>query len=171
MMKADDFQEGDIYVDTNFLYHFLRPIPEYRQKILAFFQRVEGGKIHAFTCVITFDELAYRILLALIKDKYGSNPTGLLRDQTRAMLKEFYPKVQEVLLVLKSLPNLEFLSVTEAELSEMIDELTSFMLLPRDALHLAVARRHSIHYIASDDRDFDDIEGIERVWMYNPPSM
>lgn len=168
-MKASDFQEGDIYLDTNFLYHFLRPIPEYRREILAFFQKIAEGRIRAFTCVGTFDELAYRILLALIKDKYGGNPIGLLRKRTRAMLKEFYPKTQGVLLLLESLPNLETLSVTRTELSQMIDELTSVMLLPRDALHLAVMKNHNIHYIASDDRDFDGVEGIERVWMYNPP--
>ena len=87
------------------------------------------------------------------------------------MLEEFYPEIQETLLVLKCFPNLKLLSVTESELSKMIGELTSAMLLPRDALQLAVMRNHDIHYIASDDSDFDNIEGIERVWMYNPPLM
>ena len=168
-MKASDFQEGDIYLDTNFLYHFLRPIPEYRREILAFFQRVEEGKIRSFTCVNTFDELTYRILLAVIKDKYGGNPIESLRKRRRTMLEEFYPRVQEVPLLLKSLPNLEVLPVTKTELSRMVDDLTSVILLPRDALHLAVMKNHGVHYIASDDKDFDDIEGIERVWMYNPP--
>lgn len=168
-MQASDFQEGDIYLDTNFFYHLLRPIPKYKPIIQAFFQRIEAGQIRAFTSVSTFDELTYRLLLSAIKDKYGSNPIELLRNQTSDMLKEFYPNLKEVLLMLKSLPNITILSLTEAELSRMIDELTSAMLLPRDALHLAVMKNHEIHYIASDDRDFDKIEGIERVWLYNPP--
>lgn len=168
-MQASDFQEGDIYLDTNFFYHFLRPIPRYRGVIQAFFQRIEGGQIRAFTSVNTFDELAYRLLLSAIKDRYNGNPIELLRNQTSDMLREFYPSVQEVLLMLKSLPNLTILSLTESELSRMIDNLSSDMLLPRDALHLAVIENHGIRYMATDDRDFDKVEGIERVWLYNPP--
>ena len=170
-MIVSSFFGDRIYLDTNFLYCFIRPIPEYNYEILTFFKKIEEGRIHAYTCVNTFDELAYRLLLALIKDKYAVNPIDLLRKSARDMMDEFYPKIQSVLLGLKSFPNLELLALTTQELSQMINALTYDKLMPRDALHLAVMRNHDINFIASDDRDFDGIEGIERIWIYNPPSV
>ena len=168
-MQISDFQEGDVFIDTNFFYHYLRPPSQYMDQIIAFFQRIEVGRIHGFTSVGVFDELAYRRLLLYIKDQYGGNPFDLLRQQRQAMLQEFYPNVQEDLLAVRSFPNLETLPMTVIDLSQVIDDLTSVMLLPRDALHLAVMRNHGISCIATDDRDFDGVEGIERVWLYNPP--
>jgi len=168
-MKVSNFLGDRIYLDTNFIYCFIRPIPEYNYEILTFFKKIEEGRIHAYTCVNTFDELAYRLLLALIKDKYALNPIDLLRKRPRDMMKEFYPKIQSVLSELKSFPNLELFALTSRELCQMIYDLTYARLMPRDALHLAVMRSHGVSFIASDDRDFDEIEGIERIWLHNPP--
>lgn len=162
-MRVNSFSGDRIYLDTNFIYFFIRPIPEYNYEILAFFKKIEEGRIHAYTCVNTFDELAYRLLLALIKDKYALNPIDLLRKRATDMMNEFYPKIQSVLLELKSFPNLELLALTSHELSQMISDLTYAKLMPRDALHLAVMKNHGINFIASDDRDFDGIDGVERI--------
>jgi predicted nucleic acid-binding protein len=169
-MKASSFLGDRVYLDTNFIYCFIRPMPEYNYEILTFFKKIEEGRIHAYTCVSTFDELAYRLLLALIKDKYAVNPIDLLRKCARDMMKEFYPKIQSVLLELKSFPNLELLALTSHELFQMIYDLTYAKLMPRDMLHLAVMKNYGVSFIASDDRDFDGIEGVERIWLYNPPT-
>ena len=159
----------DIYLDTNFIYHFLLPIPECKQAIFGFFQQIKERKISAYTCVNTFDELSYRLLLAAVKDKYGVNPIEFIRDQKQVAMNAFYPDLVKVLIMLRSIPNMNILPLTTNELSRMIQELTSINLLPRDALPLAVMRNHGICFIASDDRDFDGIKSVERIWMYNPP--
>lgn len=168
-MRVNDFQKGHIYLDTNFIYHFLRPIPDYSHDIMNFYMSIEKGDIHAFTCANTFDELAYRLLIAFIKEEYGGNPLDLLRNHTKDMLNTFYPKIRDILLILKSFPNLDILPLTYREMLHMITNLDFIRLLPRDALHLAVMENHNIYYIASDDRDFDEVQSIKRVWLYNPP--
>ena len=168
-MWIGDCQEGSVFIDTNFYYQLLRPLPEYRDDILAFFGRIEEEGIQAFTTVGVFDELAYRILLAEIKDRYGGNPLDLLRGQMREMLQEFYPSVQSVLTQVQSFPNQQILPVVEADLSLMVENLTHVHLLPRDAVYLALMRNHGLERIATDDQDFDGLAGIERVWLANPP--
>lgn len=51
----------------------------------------------------------------------------------------------------------------------LLENSRRFGLLPRDALHLAIVQRLGVSAIASDDTDFDRIEGVHRYWMINPP--
>ena len=60
-----------LYLDTMAPYALLRGIEPTAQ---ALFARVEAGELRAYTSVLTFDELAYRLLLALIGDRYSGSP-------------------------------------------------------------------------------------------------
>jgi hypothetical protein len=55
-----------IYLDTMLPYLLLRGL---EPAVKPFFQRIDRGELMAYTSVLTFDELAYRLLLALIKDR------------------------------------------------------------------------------------------------------
>lgn len=37
-MQASDFQEGDVFLDINFFYNFLRPSSGYKHQIKTFFE-------------------------------------------------------------------------------------------------------------------------------------
>jgi predicted nucleic acid-binding protein len=49
----------------------------------------------------------------------------------------------------------------------MLDNAARFALLPRDAFHVAMMQRLGIVAMASDDMDFDRVDGIERHWIFN----
>lgn len=53
-----DFQGSALYLDTMVFYAFLRAIEPATQSL---FGRIEAGEIHAYTSVLTFDELPYRL--------------------------------------------------------------------------------------------------------------
>lgn len=167
-MKVSEFKTGRFYIDTNFFHHFLRPDPKYKPLTDRLFQRIEDGEVRAFTTVLVFDELAYRLLLALVKDKYDGNPLGLLRAKHQHMLTEFYPTVAKTIGKVKSIPHLEILDITGTDINGMLKNMSKFLLMPRDALHISVMKRNRLKYIASDDRSFDCVEDIERIWLYNP---
>lgn len=58
----------------------------------------------------------------------------------------------------------EVLSIEEPDVREAKDILLgSRSLSSRDALHVAVMRRHSVSAVMSFDRGFDDIPGISRL--------
>lgn len=60
---------GDvIYLDTMLPYALLRGIDP---AVKSFFNRIERGAFLAYTSALTFDELAYRLLLALTRDHYA----------------------------------------------------------------------------------------------------
>lgn len=52
--------------------------------------------------------------------------------------------------------------VDESDIERMQEYMESFGLLPRDAIHLAVARRMGLTCIASSDKDFDRVNWLSR---------
>jgi len=63
-IALSSFTGNAIYVDTMIPYMLLRGIAEAQP----FFECLERGEVLAYTSVLTFDELGYRLILALIKD-------------------------------------------------------------------------------------------------------
>ena len=74
---VSDYTGGALYLDTMVPYALLRGIDPAAQEL---FSRIQQGELTAFTSVLTFDELAYRLLLALIRDRYDGSPLDRLRD-------------------------------------------------------------------------------------------
>ncbi len=70
----------------------------------------------AYPSVLTFDELGYRLILALIKDHYEGSPLELLRDQEEKLLAEFAPTVSSLLKRLRAYANLTVLDVLVSDL-------------------------------------------------------
>jgi len=71
---------------------------------------------------------------------------------------------------LVSLPHVNLVGADSADLNRMLDNIRVFSLLPRDALHLAIIQRLGLTAVASDDTDFDRVEGLECYWVINPPA-
>ena len=76
----NDLADGSVYLDTMVFYANLRM---HSADVARLFQRIEDGVLQAFTSSLTFDEVAYRLLLGLIRDKYGKSPLDRLRQEQR----------------------------------------------------------------------------------------
>ena len=63
------------------------------------------------------------------------------------------------------LPYVEILPLGEKEFYKASEFLKSLNIKPSDALHAAAMIANGISKIASEDREFDKIEGLERVWI------
>lgn len=154
-----EFKEGTIYLDTMLPYALLRAIdPE----VNAFFRRIQSGDVVAFTSVLTFDELAYRLLLALVKDKYQGSPLDRLRDKEQELIAEFAPIIKPHLALLQHFPNLTIIDVASTDLQIMMDAMIQYTIRPRDALHWAAMQRVGCVNLASNDQHFDQIPSIYR---------
>ena len=68
-----------------------------------------------------------------------------------------------------ALPYLGLVGVETSDFNAMLNNIEAFSLLPRDALHVAIIRRLGLTAVASDDTDFDRVDGLERHWVMNPP--
>ncbi len=62
-------------------------------------------------------------------------------------------------------PYVEILGIGEDEYDTAKDTILQYGLKPSDALHVAVMVNNNISYIASEDGDFDKVDGIKRLWL------
>lgn len=159
-----NFRGDSIYLDTMVFYAVLRACHRSAHVLL---KQIEAGVYHAYTIALTFDELAYRMLLALIRDKYGKSPQDHLRQNQGRVIAEFYPQIERLLHQLLLLPNLTVLDVTSADLIAMHRNYLTYHLLPRDALHLAAMQKVGCINLVSLDSDFEQIPGIQR-YVFEP---
>ena len=158
-LQLSDFNGERVYLDTMLPYLLLRKASA---DVRGFFDRLEQGEFIAFTSVLMFDELAYRLLLALIRDTYGSSPLDRLRNQETDLLSEFAPTVAELIQQVVRFPHLTVLDVLASDIAAMSAGMERYRLRPRDALHLAAMRRVECMHIASSDPHFDRIPHIRR---------
>lgn len=156
------FPGDTLYLDTTVLYALLRGIEPGAQ---ALFARIETGELRAYTSVLTFDELAYRMLLALIRDQYGPSPLDRLRDQEQQMIEEFYPRLAPRMRQLRTFPNLVLVEVAPADLDAMDEAMLTYHLRPRDALHLAAMQKCECLDLVSHDPDFDRVPAVRRFTL------
>ena len=151
---------GDvIYLDTMLPYLLLRGVD---LSIKHFFQQIERGDFFAYTSILTFDELAYRLLLAFIKDQYAGSPLDRLRNEEDKMMTEFADTVAVLLRRLRDLPHLTVLDVLASDLEILNEAMVQYRLRPRDALHLAAMQRVGCFDLASNDAHFDSVPHIRR---------
>lgn len=169
-MKLDQVTSGRIYVDVNVFYMYLRSDPEHVGSTRSLLQRMVRGELAVYTAVLTMDELFYRLLLASVKDAYERSPLDVVRENPQEAIKACSPRIDTALRKLVRLPHLTLASVLEADFPRMLENITAYGLLPRDAFHLTVMQRLEVNEIATDDPDFDRVPGLERHWVFNAPA-
>jgi predicted nucleic acid-binding protein len=157
-----DFTGDALYLDTMVPYALLRGIEPAAQGLFA---RIQAGELTAYTSVLTFDELAYRLLLALIRDRYDGSPLERLREQEEKLIAEFSPQLVPHLTRLQTFPNLFLVDVTAADLNAMNEAILQYHLRPRDALHLAAMLKCACFDLVSYDADFDRVPTIHRYTL------
>lgn len=158
-LQLREFRESIIYLDTMLPYALLRGIDD---ETKLFFERIEGGEIQAYTSALTFDELAYRLILTLVRERYDGSPLDMLRQREEEVLREIAPRVCTALEELSQLPNLYIVEVTVSDLFGMTEAMRLYLLRPRDALHYAVMSRIGCSCVASTDPHFDRVPTLTR---------
>lgn len=155
---------GDmVYLDTMIPYALLRNIEATAVKAL--FQRIYAGELQAFTSVLTFDELAYRLLLAAIRDNHPGNPLDHLRQDEATLIAAYSPRIATELQRLQTFPNLTLLDATASDITQMHQFMQQYHLRPRDALHLAAMHKCNCFTIVSQDFDFDHVSSVQRFTL------
>jgi predicted nucleic acid-binding protein len=168
-MKLDEVSSGALYVDTNVWYMYLRADPKTRPVLTTFLRRVVRRVCDAFVGVPVLDELFYQLLLARVQDATGRHPLEVLRADRAGTIRDYGPAIDTALRQLVSLPHIHLVGVETADFSRMLENIKTYALLPRDAIHVALMQRLHLTAVASDDTDFDRVLTLTRHWVINPP--
>lgn len=153
------------YLDTNFLYVHLRSghaktppaLEAWREAVLAQVA-VASGVISP----LVHDELAYRLILAWLRDDGVSDPLSHYRANAQATMRSVRERLTMTWRAVDSL-SLE-LQPTDRSVVEQARSLMAVPgLTPRDSFHAAHALVAKCEVIVSSDSAFDDVPRLRRL--------
>lgn len=150
------------YLDTSFVYVHLRsspgaapqPLEDWRARVLAEL-RVDGGVISA----LVLDELAYRLVLAWLRDDGDDDPLSTHRADAPAVMRRMKRRLTRTWRSVDSL-HLELQPTDKAVAEEAKALMAQPGLAPRDAFHAAHALEAGCEVIASSDPTFEQVAGL-----------
>ena len=131
----------NVYLDSNVFIYVILYSGEIAEKSKEYLRKASDGEFNAYTSVLTWDEVVY------VVGKVAGFEESL--------------KVGKILL---KMPFLEFLDVNYAICEDAQKLAERYKLLPRDAIHAALALRYCDGTIISNDADFDVVEGLRRFF-------
>jgi predicted nucleic acid-binding protein len=153
------------YLDTNFIYAHLRakrgatlgPVESWRARVLS---EVEdgGGVISA----LVLDELAYRLVLAWLRDDGDGDPLSTYRADSRKVMQAARRRLTATWRAVDSLA-LELQPTDHAVTDGAKTLMAQPGLPPRDAFHAAHALAAGCSLIASSDPGFAHVPGLRRL--------
>jgi predicted nucleic acid-binding protein len=153
------------YLDTNFLYVHLRSgdsrapgaLEDWRTRVLDQVT-VDGAAISA----LVQDELAYRLILAWLREDGVGDPLSAYRADARATMRAVRRRLTATWRALDSL-SLEMVPTDNAVVERARSLMAQPGLAPRDSFHAAHALVADCDLIASTDATFDDVPGLRRL--------
>ena len=147
-----------LYIDANvFVYHFAHESDE----CAALLERCDRREINAYTGTHILLEVAHRIMTIEAVDKGLVTPGNVPRKLKRrpevvSQLQDHSAAIRYILEM-----NIEILRIDAEILGISADLRAQTGFLVNDSVSLAMMRRESISAIATNDRDFQRVAGLE----------
>lgn len=157
---------SEIFIDANiFLYQILER-PKFFPPCNNFLKRIELGVYRGITSTLVLNEVIHKLCLAETTKIYQLRSE---RDAAR-LLKERPETLSNLSNVWRSYADIKEYSLTiygidEATMDKAVDLSHRYGLLISDAAHTAVMMARGITNIATNDGDFERVEGID---VYKP---
>jgi predicted nucleic acid-binding protein len=153
------------YLDTNFVYAHLRakrgatlgPVESWRARVLS---EIEDGS--GVISALVLDELAYRLVLAWLRDDGDDDPLSTYRADSRKAMQAARRRLTATWRAIDSLA-LELQPTDHAVTDGAKTLMAQPGLPPRDAFHAAHALAAGCSLIASSDTGFDHVPGLRRL--------
>lgn len=153
-----------VYIDANIFIYAATGHSNYGEKCKQFLRRVESKELKGITSTLTINEVLHRLTIIELAEKKDVEPRGVIRliKESPSVLTNasnsftFIEKMGQ-------LTNLDFAAYTReiAFLAQTVSK--KYLLMSNDATHVATMKTHGISDIATNDPDFERVEGI-KIW-------
>jgi len=154
-----------VYPDTNFLISFYVPKHQWHSSASTLLTELVSQKVEILVSLLAVDEALYQLLIITYEDQNGKG--SWRRDKPWETDPSIFARLQPELDLfvnrLRQLPRLRIIDIP-APASDLLDDLlgniASYSLAPRDALHLAILKALGFSMILTNDRDFERVHDL-----------
>jgi len=161
-----DIPDGVVcYLDATIFYYHLVDAPALSDDCSDLLTRIERGRVQGVTSSVAIAEATHKVMLADVVQRHGVDHRGLIaRLKRHPELLDGLQNHHRVTATVRSL-HLYVEAITLDLLARGADLSSQKRLLTNDALTLAVMEKLGVTTLATNDDDFDAIEGIT---VYKP---
>ena len=161
-----DIPDGVVcYIDATIFYYHLVDTPVLSDDCSDLLKRLELGRVHGVTSSVAIAEATHKVMLADVVQRHGVDHKGLIaRLKRHPELLDGLTNHQRVAATVRGL-RLPVEAITLDLLARGADLSAQKRLLTNDALTLAVMEKLGVANLATNDDDFETVEGIT---VYKP---
>jgi len=153
------------YLDATIFYYHLVDVPPLSNDCSDLLARIEQGHVQSVTSSVALAEATHKVMLAEVVQRHGVDHRGLIaRLKRHPDLLNGLTNHALVAATVRSL-RLPVEAITLELLARGADVSSQKRLLTNDALTLAVMEKLGVTILATNDDDFDAVEGIT---VYKP---
>lgn len=150
-----------VFIDANIFLYEVFDHPKFGENAYRILKDVESGVITGITSTMVLDEVLHKMILfeASYKFHISTKDTVLFLKKNPneiPLLTNSWKDIDRI----QEIENLSVCGISPAIFKSSINVAKENMLLAHDALHIAVMKYEAISDIASNDGDFERIEGI-----------
>lgn len=152
------------YLDTDFLFAYSRRTSTNLDARVEGWRRSvdqELGDDPGVISGLVLDELAYRSVLAWLRDAGDQNPLATYRGSTSAVMRRMRGRLDRLWNAIDQM-GFDFAITDRSVTRQAIRLMSEPGLPPRDAFHAAHALDAGCSVIVSSDRDYDRLKAIHR---------
>jgi predicted nucleic acid-binding protein len=148
------------YLDATIFYYHLVDAPPLSDDCSDLLTRIERARVQGVTSSVAIAEATHKVMLAEVVQRHGVDHRGLIaRLKRHPELLEGLTNHQRVAATVRSL-RLPVEAITLESLARGAALSSQQRLLTNDALTLAVMEQLRVTALATNDDDFDAVEGI-----------
>ncbi len=154
-------EDEKVFIDSNILTYYLLNDPVYGEASTKFIDSIEEGKYFGFVSALVISEVLFNMIKAWVANKYGVRPrdaASMIKKRAEILCEIPIDETSELFDIFYILP------LGEAEVKESYRIIAKYYLLTNDALNAAVMKVNRITQMATNDRDFFNIDWM-KCWV------
>jgi predicted nucleic acid-binding protein len=153
-----------VFIDANIFLYEVFNHPKFGENAYRILKDVENGVIKGITSTLVLDEVLHKMILIEVSEKFNfpmKDTVPFLKKNPKEipLLDSSWKDIDRI----QEIENLTVVGISPDVFKNSINIAKKNMLLAHDAQHVAVMKYESISNIASNDGDFERVEGIT-VW-------
>ncbi len=151
-------EDERVFIDSNILTYNLLNDSVYGEECNKFIRKIEDGRYYGFVSALVISETLFNVIKAWAAKEHGIRPrdfTRVIKERPEILCKMPVDQASEIFDLFFVLP------LGEAEVKESYKLISKYHLLTNDALNAATMKVNRIDHMATNDREFFNIDWIK----------